>query len=88
MHAFDCAGNLLGMADGPPLGRMFPFWLWVDGERARDMRIISLVERPPDDCARVEVGLFDTGSGARVAARDAYGQLLPNQVLVLNLAQD
>ncbi len=88
VHAFDCAGNLLGMADGPPLGRMFPFWLWVDGERARDMRIISLVERPPDDCARVEVGLFDTGSGARVAARDAYGQLLPNQVLVLNLAQD
>jgi hypothetical protein len=88
VHAFDCAGNLLGMADGPPLGRMFPFWLWLDGERARDVRTIVLEEVPSDGCARVEVGLFSAESGARVSARDADGQLLSNQTLVLNLAQD
>jgi hypothetical protein len=88
VHAFDCAGNLLGMADGPPLGRMFPFWLWLEGERARDVRTIHMEEAPPDSCARVEIGLFDAVSGARVAASDADGRPLLNQVLVLNLAQD
>jgi len=88
VHAFDCAGNLLGMADGPPLGRMFPFWLWLEGERARDVRTISLAHALPDGCARVEVGLFDAGSGARVAAVGADGQPLPNQSVVLHLEQD
>ena len=88
VHAFDCAGNLLGMVDGPPLGRMFPFWLWLEGERVRDVRIFSLADALPDGCARVEVGLFDAGSGARVAAVGADGQPLPNQSVVLHLEQD
>jgi hypothetical protein len=67
---------------------MFPFWLWHEGERARDVRAIPLADVLPDDCARVEVGLFDAGSGARVAAADADGRPLPNQAVVLNLKQD
>ena len=87
VHAFDCAGNVLGMADGPPLGRMFPFWLWLEGERARDVRTISLEDELSDGCAYVEVGLFDAGSGVRVAVTGADGQLLPNQTVMLNLVR-
>ena len=85
MHAFDCGGKLLGMSDGPPLGRMFPFWLWVDGERVRDVRRISIADWPTDGCMRVEVGLFDVNSGVRLAVRGADGRTRDNHALVLNV---
>ena len=85
VHAFDCGGKLLGMSDGPPLGRMFPFWLWVDGERVRDVRRISIADWPTDGCMRVEVGLFDVNSGVRLAVRGADGRTRDNHALVLNV---
>ena len=73
------------MSYGPPLGRMFPFWLWVDGERVRDVRRISIADWPADGCMRVEVGLFDVNSGVRLAVRGADGKTRDNHALVLNV---
>ncbi|MFQ5407244.1 MAG: hypothetical protein ACE5FI_02335 [Anaerolineales bacterium] len=84
-HALDCAGKVLGLADGPPVGRMFPFWLWQPGERMRDLRRIPLQATAADGCYVVEVGLFNPADGTRPAAFDAGGERLPNDALYLGV---
>lgn len=82
-HAFDCAGNVLGLADGAGLGGVYPVWLWQAGDSVRDIRHIPLSAPPADGCYFVEVGLFDPATGERTPARDAAGRALENNVVVL-----
>ncbi len=82
-HALDCNGNVLGLADGPPLRRMFPFWLWQANDRFRDTRLIPLDAFSSDGCYQVEVGLFNPADGSRPEAFDAAGQRLENDALYL-----
>jgi len=88
VHAFDCQGNLLGMADGPPLGRMFPFRQWVIGETVRDVRTIRLSDSSFVDCVVVEVGLFEPSTGDRVVVHDSDGLEYVNNVVVLDFSLD
>jgi len=88
VHAFDCQGNLLGMADGPPLGRMFPFRQWVNGETVRDVRTIRLVDPSSMSCLKVEVGLFEPSTGNRVVAQDFNSLQYLNNIVVLDLILD
>lgn len=88
VHAFDCQGNLLGMADGPPLGRMFPFRQWVNGETVRDVRTIRLSDSSSVDCVVVEVGLFEPSTGDRVVVHDSDGLEYLNNVVVLDFSLD
>jgi len=88
VHAFDCQGNLLGMADGPPLGRMFPFWQWVNGETVRDIRTIRWSDSSSVDCVVVEVGLFEPSTGNRVVVHDSDGLEYVNNVVVLDFSLD
>ena len=88
VHAFDCQGNLLGMADGPPLGRMFPFWQWVNGDTVRDVRNIRLSGEASIDCVKVEVGLFEPSTGNRVVAHDIDDNEYINGVVILDINLD
>ena len=88
VHVFDCQGNLLGMADGPPLGRMFPFRQWVNGETVRDVRTIRLSDSSSLDCVVVEVGLFEPSTGDRVVVHDSDGLEYVNNVVVLDFSLD
>ena len=80
------ARNVLGMADGPPLGRMFPLWLWHPGETVRDVRTIPLSTESLNGCYQVEVGLFDPTSGTRTTGRGDNGQPLPNDAVYFRVA--
>ena len=82
-HALDCSGTVLGLADGPPVGRMFPFWLWQANDRFRDTRFIPLDALSGDGCYQVEVGLFNPADGSRPEAFDAAGQRLEKDALYL-----
>ena len=88
VHAFDCQGNLLGMADGPPLGRMFPFWQWVNGETVRDVRNIKLSDSSSLGCVMVEVGLFEPSTGNRVVVHDSDGNEYLNGVVSFGINLD
>jgi hypothetical protein len=88
VHTFDCQGNLLGMADGPPLGRMFPFWQWVNDETVRDVRNIRLSDSSSLDCVMVEVGLFEPSTGNRVVVHDSDGNEYLNGVVSLGINLD
>ena len=85
VHALDCDFKLLGQADGPPLGRMFPLWLWQPHQSVRDVRTIPLLDESLNHCYRVEVGLFDPLNGARLKAMGSDGQPLPNDVMSLQV---
>lgn len=85
VHGLDCTGNMLGQADGAPLARMFPLWLWRAGEAVRDVRQIHLANAPADGCTQIAVGLFDPASGARLPAADAAGLALADDRYVIKV---
>lgn len=85
VHGLDCTGNMLGQADGAPLARMFPLWLWRAGEAVRDVRQIQLAKAPADGCTQIAVGLFDPASGARLPAADAAGLALGDDRYVIKV---
>jgi hypothetical protein len=76
-HIFDCAGNVLGMADGFLLDRMVQFSDLAPGVEVRDVRRIPLTARSADGCYYLEVGLFRE-DGARVQAVAADGTVFPD----------
>ena len=84
-HALDCDYNLLGMSDGPPLGRMFPFWLWQPNESVRDVRRIQLSSKSLNSCCHVGIGLFDPVSVTRTTAIGPNDQPLPDNVVYLQV---
>jgi hypothetical protein len=71
-HVFDCAGNVLGMADGFLLDRMVQFSDLTPGVEVRDVRRIPLKARSADGCYDLKVGLFRE-DGTRVNATAADG---------------
>ena len=70
-HIFDCAGNVLGMADGFLLNRMVQFSDLAPGIELRDVRRIPLEALSADGCYYLEVGLFrEDGTRVNVTAAD------------------
>lgn len=85
VHGLDCAGKMLGQADGAALARMFPLRLWQAGEAVRDVRQIQLADVPDNGCAQIAVGLFDPASGARLPAVDAAGRALADDRYIIRV---
>ena len=85
VHGLDCAGKMLGQADGAALARMFPLWLWQAGEAVRDVRQIQLADAPDNGCTQIAVGLFDPASGARLPAVDAAGRALADDRYIIRV---
>ena len=85
VHGLDCAGKMLGQADGAALARMFPLRLWQAGEAVRDVRQIQLADAPDNGCTQIAVGLFDPASGARLPAVDAAGRALADDRYIIRV---
>ena len=85
VHGLDCSGTMLGQADGAPLARMFPLWLWRAGEAVRDLRQIHLANSADNGCIQIAVGLFDPASGARLPAADAAGLALADDRYIIQV---
>ncbi|NLE44243.1 MAG: hypothetical protein GX620_05945 [Chloroflexi bacterium] len=60
VHLADSHGNTVAQADGYPLLGMRPFWLWLPGERLRDLRVIPHV--PPGRYV-LRVGMWEPATG-------------------------
>ncbi len=68
-----CDGRLVAQADGPPLGRAYPFELWMPGEQWHDYRYFDVPANQPHECLSVLVGLYDPISGDRFPIRESDG---------------
>ncbi len=81
-HVFDCAGNVLGMADGFLLDRMVQFSDLAPGVEVRDVRRIPLDALSADDCYTLEVGLFRE-DGSRLQAIAPDGAAFENSAVII-----
>jgi hypothetical protein len=81
-HVFDCAGNVLGMADGFLLDRMVQFSDLAPGVEVRDVRRIPLTTLSANSCYYLEVGLFRE-DGTRVTATAADGTAFANAAVLI-----
>lgn len=61
-----CDGELIGQADGPPLGGLYPFDAWSPGEAWREFRPIAIPVDIDPSCLQLAAGLYDPISGERV----------------------
>jgi hypothetical protein len=81
VHALDCDGTVLGLKDGAALGRMYPPWQWKPGETIVDVRHIELESSEDGRCFRLEVGLFNTATGARMPVVNSQGIAFVNHLV-------
>jgi hypothetical protein len=79
VHIRDANGQLVGQADGPPLGGDYPTDWWSPGETIVDTRPLSL----PPEADRVTIGLYRLSDQTRLPVVDNAGQRVPNGEIVL-----
>jgi hypothetical protein len=80
VHVVDAAGNLIGQADGDPLGGSFPLDQWQVQEHVWDSRIIKLQDGVGSG---IRVGLYDRLSGQRLQAIGADDAPYPDNYVPL-----
>lgn len=82
-HLLDAAGALRAQKDSPPLDGARPTSAWVAGEELEDHLSFIL----PDDLSagayQLEVGLYDSATGVRLPLRDANGNRLADDRLLI-----
>lgn len=76
-----CDGEPVSQADGPPLGRVYPFALWQPGERWRDIRYFALPIVQADACLQALVGLYDPATGNRITLTNSSGRSIDGVLL-------
>jgi hypothetical protein len=76
VHSLNDEGELLGQADGPPVGNHYPTSVWLPREIVQDSRLV-----PAGD--RYLVGLYNPVSGERLPSFGADGTRLPDDAVVL-----
>ncbi len=83
VHLYDASGTLVAQHDGPPAGGFVPAWMWQADDLVTDVhRIVPEKPLAPGSYTLV-AGLYDSGSGVRLAARTVDGQPLANDAVVL-----
>ncbi len=83
VHLYDAEGKLVAQHDGYPLLGLMPLWAWAPGEHVHDLRYVDLPPDLPPGGYRVVTGVYDAGSGARVDAVDAAGEVFSDGLVPL-----
>lgn len=84
VHAVDEQGGLLHEpADGPPLNGDWPTSAWQPGHTVADTRLVTVPPNLRPGAYDVRVGLYNPGSGVRLAAWQADGTAWPDNAVVL-----
>ena len=73
LHLRDDAGQLIGQADGPPLGGWYPTSWWGAGEWVTDEHTFPLPAGAPPGNFRLVAGLYDPATGARLGSEHDLG---------------
>lgn len=74
-----CTGELVAQADGPPLGRVYPFVLWKPGEVWHDYRYFDSDQ--VNTCLTAFIGLWNPNDNARltIVGTEADGLIISPQ---------
>jgi hypothetical protein len=83
LHLIDAEGKVPAQQDSPPDSGQFPTSRWSSGIAFQDAHVIRLPSDLRPGRYRLQVGLYEPGSGARLEARDAQGNRQPNDAYPL-----
>src|SRR5205814_9462806 len=74
IHVIDPSEYLWGQHDGEPGGGARSTNGWLPGEDIFDRHGLPILAGTPPGEYQIEIGLYDSGSGARLPVLDAAGQ--------------
>ncbi|TMC60693.1 MAG: hypothetical protein E6J26_01240 [Chloroflexi bacterium] len=83
VHLLDGAGVLRAQVDAQPLAGTHATNTWVPGESIEDHYQFTLPAELPSGLYQLEIGLYDSGTGARLPLIDANGQHLSEDRLLI-----
>jgi 4-amino-4-deoxy-L-arabinose transferase-like glycosyltransferase len=76
------AGPLWGQHDAPPLAGQWPTSSWQSGDALLARHVVALDAATPGGDYQLEIGLYDSQSGARAPCVNAQGRPLGDQLLL------
>jgi hypothetical protein len=85
VHVLNANGVVVGQRDAQPLNGDAPTNTWQSGEYIADAYSFSIRADAPRGAATVEIGLYDSLSGARLPVTDADGNSLGDHWLIQGL---
>jgi len=83
VHLLDAAGTLRAQKDSPPLDGARPTSVWNAGEWLEDQYTVSVPDDVPPGPYVLEIGMYDSATGARLPLRDAAGSRLADDRLLI-----
>lgn len=83
-HLLDVNGQIRGQSDGIPLEGRLPTTAWAVGEIIADPYHIQVSPDAAPGNYRLEIGLYNAKTGARLTAVDDTGQRLPQDRILLS----
>ena len=86
VHLLDAAGSLRAQQDAPPLAGARPTSAWNAGEWVEDPYSVSVPDDALPGTYAMEIGMYDSVTGARLPLRAASGgRLADDRLLIENL---
>lgn len=83
VHVYAPDGKLVTQSDGYPLLGLAPFGNWGAGQTLQDRHTLDWPPDAPTGEYRIGVGVYDRGTGQRLAAVDANGSRLPDDAVMI-----
>jgi hypothetical protein len=83
VHVLDSDGKMLGQWDSIPQRGGLPTTTWVAGEVVADVYEVPVTREARPGSYTLVVGMYDGGTGERLAATGADGDRLPHDRIVL-----
>lgn len=84
-HLRTATPGLYTQSDHAPVNDRYPTTAWAVGERVLDTHTLALPEGTTREQVRLFVGMYRAADGVRLPVRDAAGQPVPNNEIVLPL---
>ncbi len=84
-HLLDSEDRVWGQKDGIPAQGEAPTTSWVEGEIIRDDYEIAVDPQVPPGEYTIEIGMYDAGTGQRLAIFDPQGALQGDRILLAGI---
>jgi hypothetical protein len=82
IHILDDSSGPIAQADFQPKAGAYPTSVWSPGETIEECIGLDTPDLPPSDW-RFAIGLYDLATGQRLPVSDANGQLLSNDMVLV-----
>ena len=83
-HLLDPSGQIRGQQDSQPQSRMYPTYLWDEGERIEDKYELTVASDAPPGAYQIAVGMYYLPTLERLTTVDQNGVVLPGARILIS----